>query len=126
MAGTACDRPGFSCWFLLHRVLYHSRPTRGLGVPFRCFLSPPTALTDAPVFVQKVAFAFGAGLVVIAAMVPLNAALARRIGAATRELMGHKDDRVQRCSEMLHGIRVRGAARVRAHDVRAHRKQQVE
>lgn len=52
------------------------------------------------------AFAFAAGLVVIAAMVPLNAALAERIGAATRELMGHKDDRVQRCSEMLHGIRV--------------------
>lgn len=55
----------------------------------------------------QVAFAFAAGLVVIAAMVPLNAALAKRIGAATRELMGHKDDRVQRCSEMLHGIRVR-------------------
>lgn len=52
------------------------------------------------------AFAFAAGLVVIVAMVPLNAALAKRIGAATRELMGHKDDRVQRCSEMLHGIRV--------------------
>ena len=52
------------------------------------------------------AFAFAAGMVVIAAMVPLNAALAKQIGAATRELMGHKDDRVQRCSEMLHGIRV--------------------
>lgn len=39
-------------------------------------------------------------------MIPLNAALAKRIGAATRELMGHKDDRVQRCSELLHGIRV--------------------
>lgn len=63
------------------------------------------------------AFAFAAGLVVIAAMVPLNADLAKRIGAATRELMGHKDDRVQRCSEMLHGIRVResgGVARAPA------------
>ena len=39
-------------------------------------------------------------------MVPLNAALAKRIGAVSRELMKHKDDRVQRCSEMLHGIRV--------------------
>ncbi|CAM9529906.1 unnamed protein product [Ectocarpus sp. 4 AP-2014] len=54
---------------------------------------------------REVSFAFAAGLVVIAAMVPLNAFLAKRIGAATRELMGHKDDRVQRCSEMLHGIR---------------------
>lgn len=54
----------------------------------------------------KVSFAFAAGLVVITAMIPLNAALAKRIGVATRELMGHKDDRVQRCSEVLHGIRV--------------------
>lgn len=51
-------------------------------------------------------FAFAAGLFVIVAMVPLNAALAKRIGVASRELMKHKDDRVQRCSEMLHGIRV--------------------
>lgn len=55
---------------------------------------------------QQVEFAFAAGLVVIAAMIPLNAALAKRIGVATRDLMGHKDDRVQRCSEMLQGIRV--------------------
>ncbi|CAM9097657.1 unnamed protein product, partial [Laminaria digitata] len=54
---------------------------------------------------REVSFAFAAGLVVIAAMVPLNAALAKRIGAASRELMKHKDDRVQRCSEILHGIR---------------------
>ncbi|CAN0319574.1 unnamed protein product, partial [Ectocarpus sp. 8 AP-2014] len=57
------------------------------------------------VLAPQVSFAFAAGLVVIAAMVPLNAFLAKRIGAATRDLMGHKDDRVQRCSEMLHGIR---------------------
>lgn len=55
---------------------------------------------------HQVEFAFAAGLVVIAAMIPLNAALAKRIGVATRDLMGHKDDRVQRCSEMLQGIRV--------------------
>lgn len=60
---------------------------------------------------HQVEFAFAAGLVVIAAMIPLNAALAKRIGAATRDLMGHKDDRVQRCSEMLQGIRVSQARR---------------
>ncbi|CAM9676299.1 unnamed protein product, partial [Hapterophycus canaliculatus] len=54
---------------------------------------------------REVSFAFAAGLVVITAMIPLNAVLAKRIGSATRELMGHKDDRVQRCSEVLHGIR---------------------
>lgn len=39
-------------------------------------------------------------------MIPLNSILAKRIGDATRELMKHKDDRVQRCTELLHGIRV--------------------
>lgn len=55
----------------------------------------------------QVSFAFAAGLIVIIGMIPLNAALAKRIGAATRELMRHKDVRVERCSELLHGIRVR-------------------
>lgn len=59
---------------------------------------------------RQVSFAFAAGLVVIAAMIPLNAVLAKRIGVATRELMKHKDDRVQRCSEMLNGVRVGGMA----------------
>lgn len=55
---------------------------------------------------REVSFAFAAGLIVIAAMIPLNAALAKRIGVAARELMRHKDDRVERCSELLRDIRV--------------------
>lgn len=57
---------------------------------------------------REVAFAFAAGLVVIMGMIPLNAILANRIGAATRLLMVNKDDRVERSAELLHSIRVSG------------------
>lgn len=90
-------------------VYQHTTGRRLIGA------QPPSAVTlnnvtpHSPIVrccAEQVSFAFAAGLFVIAAMVPLNAALAKRIGAASRELMRHKDDRVQRCSEMLHGIRV--------------------
>ena len=81
-------------------------PTPGAVTPTG---SSPTIAPPSPTIrccADQVSFAFAAGLFVIVAMVPLNAALAKRIGAVSRELMKHKDDRVQRCSEMLHGIRV--------------------
>ncbi|TFJ86038.1 hypothetical protein NSK_002858 [Nannochloropsis salina CCMP1776] len=54
---------------------------------------------------REVSYAFVAGLVVLALMVPVNAALASAITRVTRRQMTYKDARVQACNDMLHGIR---------------------
>ncbi|GAB5031367.1 multidrug resistance-associated protein 7 [Nannochloropsis oceanica] len=54
---------------------------------------------------REVSYAFIAGLVVLATMVPINAAIARAITRVSQRQMKYKDSRVQACDEMLHGIR---------------------
>lgn len=54
---------------------------------------------------REVSYAFIAGLVVLAMMVPINAAIARAITRVSQHQMKYKDSRVQACDEMLHGIR---------------------
>lgn len=54
---------------------------------------------------REVSYAFVAGLVVLALMVPVNVALASAITRVTRRQMTYKDARVQACDDMLHGIR---------------------
>jgi len=54
---------------------------------------------------REVSYAFVAGLVVLALMVPINAAIATAITRVSQRQMKYKDARVQACDEMLHGIR---------------------
>jgi len=54
---------------------------------------------------REVSYAFVAGLVILALMVPINAAIATAITRVSQRQMKYKDARVQACDEMLHGIR---------------------
>ncbi|EIE19385.1 P-loop containing nucleoside triphosphate hydrolase protein [Coccomyxa subellipsoidea C-169] len=53
----------------------------------------------------QVRVAFLAGLAVVLALIPINRWLARRIEAASAEMMGCKDARIRRTGELLRGIR---------------------
>ncbi len=54
---------------------------------------------------REVSYAFVAGLVVLALMVPINMAIAKAITRVSQRQMRFKDARVQACDEMLHGVK---------------------
>lgn len=49
---------------------------------------------------EQVSIAFLAGVAIIIIMLPINTIIAKRIGVATKDLMSHKDARVQLISEV--------------------------